>query len=181
MLNNVIALLNGGGAGGGGSSFESIATSTPTSGSAITFSSIPSTYQYLQIRLQARFSGTDDRINLTFNSDTGSNYTYHWLVGDGAAASASGGATQTSALGVSYATGTASIAAPSIIDIHDYANTTKNKTIRSFNGWDTNGSGRIRLMSGLWMNTSAVNSVTLTLNSGTFATGTSIALYGIKG
>ena len=180
MLNNLIATLDAG-AGGAAGSFESIATSTPTSGSSITFSAIPSTYKHLQIRVNSRFSGTDERIDLRFNSDTGSNYAYHWLTGDGSAASASGASTQTSALGVAYATGTANIAAAAIIDIHDYASTSKAKTIRSANAWDTNGSGRMRLSSGLWTSTSAVSSITLTLNSGTFATGTTIALYGIKG
>lgn len=163
------------------SSYESIATSNPTSGSSITFSSIPSTYKHLQIRMNSRYSVTDTRLDITFNSDTATNYAYHWLVGDGTAASAANGTSQTAALGAGYATGGTNIAAPSIVDIHDYSSTTKAKTVRAFNGWDTNGSGRIRLMSGLWTSTSAINSITLTLSAGTFATGTSIALYGIKG
>lgn len=183
LLNNIVALL-GNGAGGGGSSYESIATATPTSGSSITFSSIPSTYKHLQVRVLGRWSDTDTRIDLQCNGDTTSKYSYHWLTGDGSAASASGAATQTAVLGVGYVVGTTTssyIGGAAIIDIHDYASTTNYKTIRSFNGWDSNGNGRIRLSSGSWQNTAAVSSLTLFISGGTYTSGTTFALYGIKG
>jgi hypothetical protein len=70
-----------------------------------------------------------------------------------------------------------------IIDIHDYASTTKNKTVRSFFGHDRNGAGSVYLYSGLWMNTGAITSLSLGQAnfSGTFDTGTVASLYGIKG
>jgi hypothetical protein len=67
-----------------------------------------------------------------------------------------------------------------IIDIHDYASTTKNKTVRTFSGVDMNGSGLVYLTSGLWLNTAAVNSVLLKPDGGDFDTGSSVALYGIN-
>lgn len=184
MLNNLLAVLDAGG-GGAASSFESIATATGTGSSGtITFSSIPSTYKHLQIRVLGRWSDTDTRIDLQCNGDTTSKYSYHWLTGDGTAASASGAATQTAALGVGYVVGTTTssfIGGGAIIDIHDYSDTTKYKTIRSLNGWDSNGNGRIRLSSGSWQSTSAVSSLTLFISGGTYTSGTSFALYGIKG
>ena len=74
MLAGLTGLLGGGG--GGGTAFESIATFSPTSGSSVTFNSIPSTYKHLQIRYAITTSAYAD-IRFRINGDTGSNYTYH--------------------------------------------------------------------------------------------------------
>jgi hypothetical protein len=165
--------------------FESIATATGTGSSGtITFSSIPSTYQHLQLRWTSRVATTFSTIRIRFNSDTGSNYAYHDLVGGGASASASGSASQTfgylgGSPGTSYSSNITSVG---IVDIHDYASTTKNKTIRNFSGFDTNGDGSIYLTSSLWMNTNAINTITLTnAANSNWTTLTTFALYGIKG
>ena len=67
------------------SSFESISTQTLSgSASSVTFSSIPSTYKHLQIRAIAQFSGGGvSYVPITFNGDTGLNYSYHWIYGNG--------------------------------------------------------------------------------------------------
>ena len=155
------------------------------SSGTITFSSIPSTYQHLQIRWSGRSdsASNDVGIDLRFNSDTGSNYARHWLNGDGSTVSASGAASQ-SLVNVGRAAGanqTSGIISSGIIDIHDYTSTTKNKTIRSFAGQDFNGSGTIRLNSGLWMNTNAVTSISLIANAGNWTTASTFALYGMVG
>jgi hypothetical protein len=69
-------------------SYESIATVTVGSGGAanVEFTSIPATYTHLQVRgigrsLEAN-TGVDVQY-LRFNSDTGSNYAWHQLVGNG--------------------------------------------------------------------------------------------------
>lgn len=169
-------------------SYESIATSTG-SGSTITFSSIPSTYQHLQIR----YIGRDDRSGVTtdaficrFNSDTGSNYMeYHLMQGDGSTTSAGAGSTSNTNIllgSIPAASALASTVAVGVVDILDYANVGKYKTTRNLMGFDYNGSGTVRLISGLWMSTSAINSITLTTGTGSNWTGgTQFALYGIKG
>ena len=168
--------------------FESIATATGTGSSdTITFTSIPSTYKHLQIRALAKNSdGADTALGnftIVLNSDTGSNYARHYVRGDGSTATADGRATQTSMQSAQSVAGggSTSIYGVSIIDIHDYANTSKYKTIRYFDGVDLNGSGRVGLGSGLWMNTAAVSSISLRVNFANWNTGTTIALYGIKG
>lgn len=171
-----------------GGAFESIASASGTGSSGtITFSSIPGTYQHLQIRMIARnnIAGTGiDEVWLRFNSDTASNYSDHSLSGTGTAASAIGNANTTfvthAGVGVEN-NATAGIMGVSIVDIHDYASTTKNKTVRALIGDDRNGSGTIRLASGLWRSTSAITSISLISAAGNFTTATSFALYGIKG
>jgi hypothetical protein len=160
--------------------YSSIQTVTVGSGgaSSITFSSIPSTYTHLQIRGIARDASGNNNGYIQFNGDTGSNYSYHYLVGGGSSASAGGAASATNSLVMQYNNGSNMFGA-TILDILDYANTNKNKTVRSLNGWDQNGSGSIFMWSGLWMNTSAISSITLT-EAGNFAQYSSFALYGVK-
>ena len=177
MLNSVLGSFSSGVA-ASTSSYESIASVTPTSGTSITFSSIPATYKHLQIRSNLDNAG-NTQLLMTMNSDTGSNYAWHLLYGTGASAAATGGATATSINYGSF-TGTSSGLGVSIIDVIDYASTTKYKTTRTFAGRDTNGTGWIQLSSGLWQSTSAITSITLTDPNYSFTAGT-IALYGIKG
>lgn len=173
-----------------GADFESIATVTVGSGgaSSIEFTSIPGTYQHLQLRMIGRStrSSTDDYCWVQFNSDTGSNYAYHLLVGNGADATASGYASQTGidAERLSGSTATANAFGAIVMDLLDYSSTTKNKTLRCFGGYNNNTTTTINVghTSGLWMNTSAITSVTLTAQAGSsnFAQYTTAALYGIK-
>lgn len=165
-------------------SFESIATLTATGSTmSVTFSNIPSSYKHLQIRVLERnvASGNSDSNFLRFNGDTGSNYSRHYLYGDGSAAGSSGIASRTSILTTLFCSDSTSIPTVSIIDIHDYASTTKNKTIRSFGGYDKNGSGYITLSSGVWLSTSAVTSITLLKEAVNYTADSVFALYGIKG
>ena len=64
------------------SSYESIATYNPTSGQSVTFSSIPSTFKSLQVRILYLTSGADN-INYRLNGDTGTNYAVHYLFAAG--------------------------------------------------------------------------------------------------
>ena len=158
--------------------YDSIATAVGTGSSGtITFSSIPSTYTHLQIRLIAN-TGASANINVRYNSDTGSNYAYHQLVGDGSSASAAAVSSSTVQYG-GYST--SSDYGVAVIDILDYANTNKYKTLRSLHGSDANGAGLVLLRSGLWQNTNAINTINLISTSGNFTTGSSFALYGIRG
>jgi hypothetical protein len=187
LLNSFAAVLDSGGAGGGGS-YESIATLTGDgTATSLTFSSIPSTYKHLQIRWIARSArvGVSDNLIIQFNGDTGANYANHRLSGNGTSATAGSTASTTQMVAfdsvrasgssntLSYGTG--------IIDIHDYASTTKNKTIRVLSGWDLNGSGVIALSSGFRNSTTAVTSITLESDGNAFATSSVFSLYGIKG
>lgn len=169
-------------------SFESIASASGTgSSSTISFASIPGTYQHLQLRIIGRTPDalTTSTAFMRFNSDSGSNYAAHWLYGDGASATATGSASRSNVWVQLYYPGSsynANIHAVSIIDIHDYASTTKNKTVKTFNGVDVNGAGGyVNLVSGLWMNTNAITSIEINFNGQNIANTSRFSLYGIKG
>lgn len=180
-MSSILGIVSSSRRGAPAGAYESIATATGNGSSGtITFSSIPSTYSHLQIRLQVIASGGGGQA-LRLNGDTGSNYTRHYYGGNGSSTFASGSASQTSIF-VGDDSGSTYLSTM-IIDIIDYASTTKNKTVRSFFGRDANGSGSVYLYSGLWVNTSAVTSVSLGqgLFGGIFDSGTVASLYGIKG
>lgn len=179
MLNNTVALLGGAIAPEVGD-YESIATVTVGAGgsSTVTFSSIPSTYKHLQIRAISKGAGSTTNATYQLNGDTGSNYSWHLLYGQGTSALAAGGANATFIyLGTQSAT--ASTFSTQIIDVLDYANTNKFKTTRNLVGYENNSAGEIGLFSGLWRSTAAVSSITFTLST-TFQQYTHFALYGVK-
>ena len=168
--------------------FESIATVTASGSSAtLSFTSIPGTYTHLQLRGIAAntTAGTGfNSVGLTFNSDSSSSYTRHLLYGTGASAYAYGATTNT----VWYIGGNdfpragyTSIFGAQIVDILDYANTNKYKTCRAISGVDVNGAGEADFSSSVWIKTTAITSIELTSSSGNFASGTTYALYGLKG
>jgi hypothetical protein len=184
MIGALVAGITGAG-GAVASSYESIATATGT-GSAgnLSFTSIPSTFKHLQIRYIARDTGAIDFTNFyaRVNNDSGNNYARHRLVGDGSTATASGQATENQYM-VGEATGASAssgIMGVGIIDILDYASTSKYKTIRHFTGANLNGSGEVHIQSALWMSTSAITQLNFIPPSSGWATTTTFALYGIK-
>jgi hypothetical protein len=163
--------------------FSQIATTTVgVSGVAnIEFTSIPQTYTHLQIRGITRVATSANSFRMQLNSDTGSNYTRHYIFGNGSSVTASASTSQSS-LTVGDTSITANIFSAFIIDILDYTNTNKNKVVRSLNGVDFNGSGSASMYTGVWLNTAAINSIKLFSNgSETIQQYSSFALYGIKG
>ena len=189
MLNVISGLLSGGAAAGGGTSYESISTTTVGAGgsSSITFSSIPSTYSHLQIRGIGRSLEANtglDLIFMRFNSDTASNYSWHQLFGNGSSAASGAGTSVTIMRGglITLNNEPANVFGGVVIDVLDYANANKYKTIRSLSGADYNNtSGGVALNSGSWRNTNAITSITLNPSGGNWAQYSQFALYGIKG
>jgi hypothetical protein len=162
-------------------SYESIATVTVGSGgqSTISFTSIPATYKHLQIRHMSLTGTATNDLRMRFNSDTGNNYVWHQLQGNGATAAAGSNTAQT-LIAVGMVGGTANPGV-GIVDILDYTNTNKYTTTRSLAGIDENGSGVIMFWSGLWQNTNAITQIDFTSASGNFNQNSSFALYGIRG
>lgn len=167
--------------------FYQIATTTLGSAtSSVTFSSIPQDYTHLQIRGIARITRTEvnSGINITMNSDTGSNYSYHAVYGSGSSAASYAGTSQTAMYsgGILAASSTASCFSPIVIDILDYNNTNKFKTLRILSGSDQNAASfsEVGLVSGNYRSTTAVSSLTLTAAVNNLAQYSSFQLYGVK-
>jgi hypothetical protein len=170
-------------------SYESIATATGTGSSGtITFSSIPSTYKHLQVRINARVTGANIASSMRINNDSSSLYARHALFGTGAnPVSAAGSASQTSISWIDFITGsnsTSGMQGVGILDIHDYASTTKTKTVRLLGGMDTNNGsdgGLITLQSGLYNSTTAITRLDFLAVASNWTTTTTFSLYGIRG
>lgn len=185
MLNTLAGIIASSGGAAAGGDYQSISTVSVGSGgsSSISFTSIPSTYQHLQVRYFSRNAAVTDTVLARFNSDSGSNYAWHSLRGNGASASAAASSSQ-SAMEMpfaSYSGTTSNVFGGYVLDVLDYANTSKNKTLRILGGADLNGSGSIFFNSGLWMSTSAISTITIYPSTGNFDQYSSFALYGIKG
>jgi len=160
--------------------YEPIATSTLSSAAAsIAFTSITSAYTDLRLVVTSLASSSTIGGMIQFNSDTGSNYSYTRLTGDGATAST----TRTSAftqLNTAFS-GNATTTIPMLqtVDVFSYAGST-NKTILVTSQSDKNGSGAVERSCGLWRNTAAITRIDIFPNSASnFAAGTTATLYGI--
>jgi hypothetical protein len=155
--------------------------------STISFTSIPSTYKHLQIRVLSRDNRalTLNGLHMRINGDTGANYSYHTIYGLGSGtpgADGAGGSTLTDYVISTGSSADANTFAASVWDILDYSSTTKNKTVKMLNGVDLNGSGRVYFTSAGWFNTNSITSLTfLCSGSASFVQYTQFALYGIKG
>jgi len=163
-------------------SYESIATVTVGSGGAanVEFTSIPSTYTHLQVRGISNPATSGANLSAQLNSDTGTNYTYHVVYGTGSAAGAFAETGKTAMLDIDGSSNSTSYGAI-IMDILDYANTNKYKTVRTLSGVDTNGGGYVRLISHLWLNTNAITTIKLFYSGQNLRQYSSFALYGIRG
>ena len=159
-------------------SYESIATVTlGSNSSSISFSSIPSTFTHLQVRYNVTSTSATGDIGIYFNDDTTNIYSSHFLYGDGASTVAGGSANRSLALaGIQ---GSSTSPAGGVLDVLDYKNTNKNKTLKVLVGADYNGSGFIFLESTAWYSTAAINKITL-YSGNNFTTNSKFALYGIK-
>ena len=163
-----------------------IQRTSPTSGTSITFSSIPQTYSHLQLRINI-MGAAGAGIYYQFNGDSSTtSYAWHVLEGGGTSAAATGGTTDGYSL-LNFNTSKPSATAPfvSILDIQNYASTTQNKTGRGFTGSNINTASAaygVTLSSGLWINTAAITSIKIaTSNASAFSSGSTFALYGMKG
>jgi hypothetical protein len=166
--------------------------SVALSSADIDLTNIPQTFNHLQLRVFSRDTGNQSTTSysatgyMSFNNDTASiNYSVHFLYGSGSVAGSGSYAPnynimQVPELGGPYSGQLANTYACAIIDILDYTNTNKYKTVRFINGVDMNGYGRVFFQSGLWRNTSAINRIKIANDGGTFAANSRIDLYGIS-
>jgi hypothetical protein len=145
---------------------------------SITFSDIPQTYKHLQVRATVLGTGSISWQPMTFNGDTGNNYTNHGITANGSTVSAFGEANHGF---ISHQAAISTNPFVMVMDILDYANTNKYKTVRTLGGYDANGSGILTFRSGLWMNTNAITTIKIQPNANNYSQYSRFSLYGIRG
>lgn len=157
-----------------GLTYEPISTTTLGSAqSTVSFTSISGSFTDLVLIVNGGLDSGSAECNLRFNSDTGSNYSYTALEGNGTSASSYRASNQTRLWFTSYYSASRSM---SIINIQNYSNSTTYKTavIRH-----NNASVYTAASVGLWRSTSAITAIELFPTSNNWATGTTFTLYGI--
>ena len=148
--------------------------------SSVTFSSIPATYDHLEVTVYARTdrSAVNDVVNMTFNTDTtASNYDHQELQGAGTTVSANTDAANFR-IGV-YASSSegANEFGIGTTTIYNYTKTDRHKHRLTVMG----SSERVLLYSRRWEDTSAINQIVLTPNVGdNFLAGSVFELRGIN-
>jgi hypothetical protein len=166
--------------------FELISSYTASgSVASIGFSSIPSTYTDLCIKLSLRSSnttGTYDPVKININSN-GTNMLVRDIYGTSSSAGSEAPGSPDNVI-ISYtsnANNTANTFGNLEIYIPNYANASYTKSMSADGISETNGSGSILVLtSGLWNSTSAINEITVFPYSGNFVQYSTAYLYGIK-
>ena len=159
--------------------FDALATiNLSTSTASVSFAGIPTGYKHLQIRTNYAMAG-GGILRLHINGDTGANYKGHLIAGEGAGNAYVGvPSVSPNAACLAYTSGTTFGGV--VTDILDYSNTTKNKVVRSVSGTDRNGAGDVEFDSNVWINTSAIFSLTLSGQNANLSANSQFALYGVK-
>lgn len=169
-----------------GGSLESIATITAGSGgtTSVTFSDIPGGFQHLQVRALlygTGGAGSAGWLSARANGNTNSGQRSHRIRATGSTCVAEN-SSDNQMYHALIDNSSAGAYAAFVLDILDYASTTKNKTFRGFSGNDRNGAGDLILSSSLYASTSAITSLTLLTTSMTltYAQHSTWALYGVR-
>lgn len=161
-------------------SYESISSVSPSGVMVATLSSIPSTYKSLQVRVYAGVTSSGGALTFQMNGVTGNSYQYAALANDTSAAitSSVSAATNVQLFGTAKAIQTG-FPLGCIIDIFDYASTTKFKTIRVQSAAPSNTGPGLEIYHGTLRSLTAITSFTITSNLN-FSAGSSVALYGVN-
>ena len=158
------------------STYEKIATTTLGSGQAtVTFSSISSAYTDLVVVFVGNLSAAATCF-LRYNNDSGSNYSQTDMVGNGTSAVSQRRTNATGFRLYDVVAGSNPIN-NLIFNVQNYSNTTTNKTTL-LRGSDSGG--EVGAGVSLWRNTAAINRLDFVTGAGTWSTGSTFTLYGIK-
>jgi hypothetical protein len=156
-----------------GSTYSTVATTTLGSAQAsYTFSSIPGTYTDLVLIVSGSISAAQN-IGVEFNGDSGSNYSFTRIYGDGSSAFSD----RVSNLVFSYLGIWGTTQSTLVASIQNYANTTTFKTSLGRGNW---AADYVSAYVSTWRNTAAITSMkVLPAGANTLSSGTVLTLYGI--
>lgn len=160
--------------------YKPIATTTLASAAnSYTFTSIPSIYTDLVLVITAT-SSTDANIYLRVGNgsiDSGNNYSFTLLVGDGTTATSGRGTNATVMIGTNTGSDLNNKWCMTVAHFMNYANTTTYKTVINRT---SGGASETVANVGLWRNTSAINQIQVTTAGPNYSAGSTFTLYGIE-
>lgn len=177
--------------------YELITSQTLGSDTAsVTFSSIPATYDDLYLSFTWRSTAAGSGAGVRFNGDTGSNYSYRALRGNGSSVDSFNSATWATNFGTAYdefiffgvttSAYTSNTFASGGIYMPNYAGST-NKSVSIDTVAENNSTtvNTLYAVAGLWSSTTAITSVGLIVDpyasgSPSIASGSSFYLFGIR-
>lgn len=182
MSFTLLGILNSQAAGAGGAgAYDLLETTVLTSSaSSVSFTGLGdySDYKHLQLRIVGTLN-ISTQSQLRFNSDSGSNYSWHYVWGRGDSVTIFGAGSQTQIAFNNF--GVSPQVSTSIVDILDFSSSSKNTTIRALSGGAAaDATTRVALYSGGWYNTSAVTQFEILGNTRSYDIGTRFSLYGIR-
>jgi hypothetical protein len=160
-----------------GNTYEAIFTETLASAQAsVTFSSIPGTYTDLVLIVSHLGTLATAEARIQLNSDTGSNYSWTQLYGNGSSAASYRASSATSLPLLPNEASSTTVPSSMIVNLQNYSNTTTNKTVL-YRGNVTSLATSANV--GLYRSTSAITAINVFTNVSTFAAGSTFSLYGI--
>jgi hypothetical protein len=163
-----------------GNTYEAIATATASgSTGTITFSSLPSTYTDIVLVISAGNTSSAPSIQIQFNGDTASNYSFLELGGSGSAAISDKGSNLTSSVIAYFGAPFTTLGNETVVsNIMNYSNST---TYKSYLTRANNAQFGVDALVGLWRSTAAITSFSLfNSNATNFMAGSTFTIYGIK-
>ena len=153
---------------------------------SVTFSSIPATYEHLQVRGSHRAAGAvgGQSFYIELNATAGTGYSSHVIRAHSTTVGANA-LTGTAYIQIYDASHGSSVDAAEyatiFMDVLDYANTNKNTTVQFVAGTAlTHGASRVSVGSGLWDDTAAITQIKFTPSNGNMVRGSGFTLYGLN-
>jgi hypothetical protein len=164
--------------------YEPISTTTlGSAASGVTFSSIASTYTDLVVVVTGyNTTSASDSPILRLNGDTATNYSETSLSGNGTSATSNRltSSTYINTLRVGGFSNTSTQPGMILINVNNYSNSTTYKTALVRAGIASATYPSTEAITGLWRNTAAITSLSVTFASSLFAIGSTFTLHGIK-
>jgi hypothetical protein len=146
--------------------------------SSMDFTSIPQTFTDLEILVSGRTTGAGNGINITFNSNT-SGYTNTGFQGNGTNTSYYGTYNRNAGM-FGYSGDTANSFGSTKIYITNYTNSINKSYLVDAVSENNAVEAYMNIVSGLWSNTSAITSISLSPMAGTLIQYSTAYLYGIS-
>lgn len=163
--------------------YELIASnSLTTTATSVTFSSIPSTYTDLIIKLSARKDNTNTLFYVRFNGDSSTLYSETSLIGDGGGGETSSGTSGVAQWNprIALSNESSDTFSNSEMFIPNYT-ASQDKVGNTTDVTENNGTTAYQEMSAqLYRSNTAISSIEFSTVSGNFVSGSSFWLYGIK-